>query len=144
MRSGYLRLFLSKGIIDEIADVLSRPKIRQAFVTLTDDLVDSFLERLQEAGEIVHSVPKKFTFTRDRDDEQYVNLAGAVNAHYLVSRDKDLLSLNTGHTEECKEFRQRFRPLKVIEPLDLLREAARRRNLTIDELRAAHEQELKL
>ena len=143
-RSGYIRLFLSKGIMDEIADVLSRPKIRQAFATLTDELVISFLEQLQETGEIIHPVPKKFTFTRDKDDEQYINLAGAVNAHYIVSRDKDLLSLNTGHTEECKEFRQRFRPLRIIEPLDLLREAAHRRNLTIEELRAAHDQELKL
>ncbi|MCI0389354.1 MAG: hypothetical protein MOB07_11405 [Acidobacteria bacterium] len=71
-------------------------------------------------------------------DEQYVNLAGAVDAHYLVSRDKDLLDLNTGHSVECKEFRQRFRPLKVIQPLDLLREIAQSRNLTVEELRAEH------
>ena len=42
--------------------------------------------------------------------------------YYIVSRDKDLLDLTTGTTVECKEFRQRFRPLKVIEPLDFLRE----------------------
>jgi putative PIN family toxin of toxin-antitoxin system len=138
--SGYIRLFLSKDVLGEVEEVLSRPKIRQAFDTLTDELVSSFLKRLRESGEFVHSVPKKFTYPRDKDDEQYVNLACAVDAHYLVSRDKDLLDLNTGHSIQCKEFRQRFRPLKVIEPLDLLREIARSRNLTVEQLRAEHEQ----
>jgi hypothetical protein len=32
-----------------------------------------------------------------------------------------LLDLMTGHTDDCKEFRQRFRTLKVIEPVDLLK-----------------------
>jgi uncharacterized protein len=142
-RSGYVRLFLSKEVLEEIEDVLNRPKLRRTFDTLSDELVSSFLERLREVGELVRSVPNKFTYPRDKDDEQYVNLAGAVDAHYLVSRDKDLLALNTGHSDECKEFRQRFRLLKVIEPLDLLREIAQSRNLTVEELRAEHEQEAK-
>jgi putative PIN family toxin of toxin-antitoxin system len=138
-RSGYVRLFISKDVLEEIADVLNRPKIRAAFATLTAELVTSFLEQLREVGEFVRTVPKQFSYSRDKDDEQYVNLAGVVAAHYLVSRDKDLLSLNTGHSDECKQFRQRFRPLKVIEPLDLLRQIAQARNLTVEELRAEHE-----
>jgi hypothetical protein len=39
-----------------------------------------------------------------------------------MSRDRDLLDLMTGHTDDCKEFRQRFRTLKVIQPVDLLKE----------------------
>jgi hypothetical protein len=31
------------------------------------------------------------------------------------------LDLMTGHTDECKEFRQRFRPLRVVEPAELLK-----------------------
>jgi len=139
-RSGYVRLFLSKDILEEVEGVLNRPKIRRAFDTLTDELVSSFLERLREVGEFVRSVPNKFKYPRDKDDEQYINLAGAVNAHYLVSRDKDLLDLNAGHSVECKEFRQRFRPLKVIEPLDLLSVIAQSRNLTVEELRTEQEQ----
>ncbi len=139
-RSGYVRLFLSQDALEEVEDVLNRPKIRAAFATLTDELVSSFLDQLCEVGEFVHPVPKKFTYPRDKDDEQYVNLAGAVEAHYLVSRDKDLLYLNTGHSDECKQFRQRFRPLKVIEPLDLLRHIAQARNISVTELRAEHEQ----
>src|SRR5215468_4592635 len=106
-RSGYVRLFLSKDVLEEVEDVLNRPKIRQAFNTLTDELVSSFLERLREVGEFVRSVPMRFAYPRDKDDEQYINLAGAVDAHYLLSLDKDLLDLNNGHSVECKEFRQR-------------------------------------
>src|SRR3989442_390963 len=43
---------------------------------LHDELVSSFLERLREVGEFVRSVPNKFTYPRDKDDEQYINLAG--------------------------------------------------------------------
>lgn len=138
-RSGYVQLFISKDVLGEIADVLNRPQIRAAFTTLTDELVTSFLEQLHESGEFVRVVPKQFSYLRDKDDEQYINLAGAVAAHYLVSRDKDLLSLNTGHSDECKQFRQRFRPLKVIEPLELLQQVAQARNITVEELRAEHE-----
>lgn len=138
-RSGYVRLFLSKDVLEELTDVLNRPKIRASFVTLTDELVSSFLDQLKEVGEFIRYVPKKFTYSRDKDDEQYVNLAGAVDAHYLVSRDKDLLSLNTGHSDECKQFRQQFRPLKVIEPLDLLWQIAQARNITVEELRIEQE-----
>lgn len=141
-RSGYVRLFLSQDVLEEVTDVLNRPKIRAAFASLTDELVSSFLEQLREAGEFVRFVPKKFTYPRDKDDEQYVDLASAVDAHYLVSRDKDLLSLNTGYSEECKQFRQRFRPLQVIEPLDLLRHIAQMRNISVEVLRAEHIREL--
>jgi putative PIN family toxin of toxin-antitoxin system len=133
---GYLNLFVSKSGLEELEDVLNRPELREHFLSLTDEVVNSFLARLRETARFVRVVPKKFSYPRDVDDEQYVDLAAAVDAHFIVSRDKDLLSLNTGHTHECKEFRQRFRPLKVIEPLELLKEVAQARNLTVEELRS--------
>jgi predicted nucleic acid-binding protein len=66
-------------------------------------------------------MPKEFSYPRDEDDEPYINLAVAVGADFIVSRDRDLLDLMTGYTVECKEFRQRFRSLKVIEPLEFLK-----------------------
>lgn len=65
-RSGYVRLFLSHEVLEEITDVLNRPKIRAAFTTLTDEFVNSFLDQLQEMGEFVRLVPKKFTYQRDK------------------------------------------------------------------------------
>lgn len=60
-------------------------------------------------------------FEEAREDEKYLNLAVAVQAAYLVSRDKDLLDLMTGHSDEGKDFRRRFRPLKIIEPVEFLK-----------------------
>jgi putative PIN family toxin of toxin-antitoxin system len=132
---GYIHLFISKSGLEELEDVLNRPELRNHFLSLTDEVVNSFLAKLRESARFLRFVPKKFNYPRDVDDEQYVDLAAAVDAHFIVSRDKDLLSLNTGHTNECKEFRQRFRPLKVVEPLEFLKEVAQARNISVEELR---------
>lgn len=137
---GYIELFVSRAGLAELEDVLNRPALRQYFPSLTDEVVQAFLARLCETARFLRAVPKRFSYARDVDDEQYVDLAAAVDAHFIVSRDKDLLSLNTGHTTECKEFRQRFRPLRVLEPLEFLKEVATARNLSVAELRAEVEQ----
>ena len=113
---------LSEEILAEIEDVLNRPEIRNHFLTLTDEIVEAFLLRLRKLSRIIRQVPKKFNYLRDPDDEIYINLAVEEKVDYLVSRDNDLLALMTDYTIEAKEFRQRFRPLKVVEPLEFLTE----------------------
>lgn len=115
-----LSLFASNEILDEVREVLSRSKIRERNSALTDERVDAFITRLSEKATIVNDVPLHFTYTRDPKDENYINLAVEVEADYIVSRDRDLLDLMTGHTDECKDFRRRFRPLNIIEPVELL------------------------
>jgi putative PIN family toxin of toxin-antitoxin system len=126
VESGHVQLFVSREVLDEVEDVLNRPEIRVHFPDLSDEIVGAFLKRLQKVSALVRFVPKKFSYPRDEDDEPYVNLAVAAGADFIVSRDNDLLDLMTGHADECKEFRQRFRPLKVIEPVELLRLAEER------------------
>ena len=74
---------------------------------------------------MVKEVPRTFEYSRDAKDEPYLNLAIVARANFLVSRDKDLLDLMAGHDLESKQFRQRFRFLKIIEPVGLLRERER-------------------
>jgi predicted nucleic acid-binding protein len=50
----------------------------------------------------------------------YVDLAAAVNADFLVTRDKDLLDLNSGHSILAKQFRQRFHTIRILNPVDFL------------------------
>ena len=59
-------------------------------------------------------------YPRDPKDEPYIGLAATAKADYLVSRDKDLLSLMTGHSAAAKEFRRRTHPLRVLDPVDFL------------------------
>lgn len=122
VEKGFVRLYLSEEVLAEIADVLNRPEIRKHFQTLTDEIVEAFLLRLRRNSQIIRRVPKKFSYSRDPDDEIYINLAIEAEADYIVSRDNDLLDLMRDYTEEAKEFRQRFRPLQVIEPLEFLKE----------------------
>ncbi len=119
---GLVQHYLSEEVLTEVEEVLNRPEIRNHFRTLTDEIVEAFLLRLRRNSQIISRVPKNFSYSRDPDDEPYLNLAIEAKADYLVSRDKDLLDLMAGHTDEAKEFRQRFRPLKVIEPLGFLKE----------------------
>lgn len=116
-----IRLYVSREVLTEVEDVLNRPEIRAHFPDLGDEIVGAFLKRLQTLSVLIRPVPKKFSYPRDEDDEPYINLAVAAGADFIVSRDKDLLDLMTGYSIECKEFRRRFRPLRVVEPVEFLR-----------------------
>lgn len=122
---GFVQLRLSEEILTELLGVLNRPTIRARYPELTDEIVEDFLKGLRNTAEITSDVPKRFSYPRDIDDEPYLNLAIEAEANYLVSRDKDLLDLMTGYNDECKEFRQKFRSLTVIEPIGFLKEARR-------------------
>ena len=117
---GEIELFISKELLDEVRDVLARPMLQAKFPLLTDERADRLIETLLKQATFINPVPRKFSYSRDPKDEPYVNLAAAAGAVYLVSRDNDLLDLMIGITIECKEFRQRFRPLNVIDPNEFL------------------------
>ena len=88
--------------------------IRARFQALTEETVSRFLERLRDISEFVRAVPRTFLYEeRDVKDEPYINLAIKVEAHYLLSRDKDLLDLMRWETEAGREFQKRFRFLKT-------------------------------
>lgn len=120
-----VQLYLSQEVLAEVEEILYRPEIRTHFQTLTEEMIGAFLLRLQKIATLRRNVPKQFNYSRDPDDEPYINLAVAVKADYLVSRDRDLLDLMTAYSSEAKEFRQRFRPLRIVEPLAFLQEVRR-------------------
>ena len=105
----HVQLFISRAIIKEVEDILSRDYIRARFKTLTDASVEAFLERLRESADIIKTVPRHFNYERrDVKDEPYINLAIEMNADYLVSRDNDLLDLMKWENEEGREFQNGF------------------------------------
>ena len=115
-----IRLVVSEEILLEIKDVISRPRLRERNPNLTDEKVENLIELLLAKAEFVENVPKRFTFSRDTDDEPYLNLAIETAAAFLVSRDKDLLDLMTGYTDEAKDFRRRCRKIKIVNPVEFL------------------------
>jgi uncharacterized protein len=108
-----ITVYVSRATIRELRAVFEYPVVRRAFPGLTDAQIARFIDRL-----IYKAV---LDYPRARQDEPYIDLAAAAKADYLVSRDKDLLSLMTGHSAICKEFRRRTHPLQVVDPVGFLR-----------------------
>jgi putative PIN family toxin of toxin-antitoxin system len=88
-----IELCLSDEIMAEVRDVLARPRVRQKFPALTDEIVEQFLAALVQRAVLVSDVPHISRFERDSKDEPYINLAIAARVSYLVSRDNDILDL---------------------------------------------------
>jgi putative PIN family toxin of toxin-antitoxin system len=116
-----IELYISRDIFNEIRDVLTRPEICAKFPHATAEAAAAFIEDINKRAVFVRSVKKHFELPRDRKDEPYVNLAVEIGADYIVSRDQDLLDLMTDFDATGKMFRQKFRQLKVVEPIEFLR-----------------------
>ena len=127
MEAGEIRLYVSDQILCEVREVMNRPRLKAKLSGLTDERVEAFFQRLERQAFWLQEVTNRFDFHRDPKDAPYINLAVAADADFIISRDNDLLDLMNKHDEDSKEFRQRFRPLKVITPEALLAEVERNR-----------------
>ena len=125
---GVVLLYVSEDILTEVSEVLRRPSIQKRFPELTTESIDKFLERVRGFARLVKKVSVKFSYSRDVDDEIYINLAVEAEVDFLVSRDNDLLDLMTDYTNEVKDFRRRFRWLKVFDPVEFLNEVRKLEN----------------
>jgi putative PIN family toxin of toxin-antitoxin system len=114
--------YVSRATLKELRAVLGYPAIRNRNPGLTDESAATFLERLIYKSVLVRRVRHILDYPRAKQDEPYIDLAATAKADYLVSRDKDLLSLMRGHSLVCKQFRQKTHPLRVIDPVAFLRE----------------------
>ena len=123
--TGEITLFVSEQVLREVHKVLDRPEVRTALPGINDLRIESLFRRLEKKAVLVKEVPTVFEYPRDPEDEPYINLAIAIGAKFLVSRDRDLLDLMMAHDVESKQFRQPFRFLTIIEPEALIRERER-------------------
>lgn len=113
-------LFVSRETLAEVNEVLARPYVRAKNSQITDEYVEAFLNRILSKAELIKNIPKHFEYSRDPKDEKYINLAIEAESDFLVSRDKDLLDLMTDISPQGKEYRQKSRPLKIVEPAEFL------------------------
>lgn len=112
--------FISDEIVAELTDVLTRPTSLEKYPYLTIEDVEDFLKEIVSRSVLVKSVPQTFEILRDIKDEPYINLAAEVKADFIVTTDNDLLDLMTGIDVDSKQFRQRFRGLKIVRPDEFL------------------------
>lgn len=85
-----LALIASPTLIDELRDVLGRPRLRR---WVSVETATEFIDGLAEDAEIVDDPPPLPGLTPDPEDDYLVALARAAHADYLVSGDRHLLGL---------------------------------------------------
>lgn len=58
-------LFVSVDVLNEIRNVLSRPKVRAKNPHLTDEYITAFLEKILRKSQNIIKIPNYFNYTRD-------------------------------------------------------------------------------
>ena len=88
----HYQLVTSQAILDEVSEVLFRPKLRAKFPRLTDEIAHQVIELLSSAEMVTPlNVP---AVARDPKDDIFLACAQAASAEYIVSEDQDLLVLH--------------------------------------------------
>jgi putative PIN family toxin of toxin-antitoxin system len=85
-------VFLSEEILTETEHTLSYSRIRTRY-TYSDEDVTDFFDRLRLAAELVTDLPELTGIVRDPDDDMIMATAQRAQVAYIVTRDKDLLTL---------------------------------------------------
>src|SRR5438093_795008 len=94
-REGAFRLFLSEEIIEEAQGVLldEERRHRQRYHYPNEEALN-FVEGLRVFAHLVTDLPQVSVVIRDPNDDMVVATAQRAQAAYIVTRDKDLLSLH--------------------------------------------------
>ncbi|TGK48730.1 putative toxin-antitoxin system toxin component, PIN family [Leptospira bouyouniensis] len=88
--------FISNEIIDELEETLSKSKFK-----LPNDFIQFTISEIRSSTAIIKNKPlKDYLNLRDRDDFHILETAFSANVDFLITGDKDLLTL-----EKIKEFR---------------------------------------
>jgi putative PIN family toxin of toxin-antitoxin system len=120
LQRNLIEVYTSRVAMKELRSVLQYPSVRRLLADLEEDRLDAFLQHLAFRSTFIRHVKHVFNYPRATQDEPYIDLAIAVGADYLVSRDKDLLSLSTDRSVYGKQFRQWCPRLRVLNPVAFL------------------------
>ena len=93
-RAGAFVVFLSEAILAEVVHTLAYPRIRRRY-PYTDEDVRVFCDSLRDAASLVLAPADIPAIVRDPNDDMVLATAHAAQATYLITRDLDLLSLQT-------------------------------------------------
>jgi putative PIN family toxin of toxin-antitoxin system len=92
--AGGISLFVSAEILDEVIEtLLTSKRAQKAFRYSTDDVGQYHADLMTLASVVDDPPPIPGAVPRDPDDDMIVACAVAAGVSYLVTRDKDLLSL---------------------------------------------------
>ena len=87
---GRFELVASPALLDELRDVLTRPRFRRWVSTA---IAAEFVDGLAQDALILDDPPAQSGLSPDPDDDYLIALTRAARADYLVSGDRHLLDL---------------------------------------------------
>ena len=92
LRRGEYTLLYALPLLEELIDVLNRPRIRDKY-RLTDQDIQTVIGLILLRGQEV-TPAERITACRDPKDDKFLEVAVAGKADVLVSGDEDLLTLH--------------------------------------------------
>src|SRR5437764_11852719 len=115
---GTIELYASMAIADEVAETLTENERVRARYRYTEEQVVQYRADLLLLATVVENPPRMpGAVPRDPDDDKIIACAAAARVRYLVTRDRDLLSLNHYEAIEIispetflRTVRQKIRP----------------------------------
>jgi putative PIN family toxin of toxin-antitoxin system len=126
VHTGQVQLCLSKELVAEIQDVLSRPEYRAKFPALRPEAVEAFIADVLAHASVLDPVPIAFTWPQHPDDDHLFNLAIAAKAVYLVTWESRILKLGVDTTAAALLLRHLAPQLAIVTPPQLAAELKRR------------------
>ncbi len=92
LRRGDYTLLYAQSLLEELIDVLNRPRIRDKY-RLTDQDIQTVVGLILLRGEAVTPM-ERITACRDPKDDKFLEVAVTGEADVIVSGDEDLLVLH--------------------------------------------------
>ena len=107
LRHGEYILLYAQSLLEELLDVLNRPRIRHKY-GLTEEDIETVVGLILLRGEAVMP-EERISACRDPRDDEFLEVAVAGRAGVIVSGDQDLLTLHP------------FAGIPILPPADFLR-----------------------
>jgi putative PIN family toxin of toxin-antitoxin system len=92
LRQGDYALLYSRSLLEELVDVLNRPRIRSKY-GLTEQDIETVISLILLRGEAVDP-QEQISACRDPKDDKFLEVAVSGKADVIVSGDEDLLVLH--------------------------------------------------
>jgi putative PIN family toxin of toxin-antitoxin system len=92
LRDGAYTLLYAQSLLEELVDVLNRPRIHDKY-RLTEQDIQTVVSLILLRGEAV-TPTERITVCRDPQDDKFLEVAVAGEADVIVSGDQDLLTLH--------------------------------------------------
>ena len=93
VRTQEITVYTSSFLIEELSEVLSRPKFYQRIQTVIEETPESLVNNYRNLVKIVEIYQVEKIVINDPDDDQVLACAISANADYIISGDQDLLTL---------------------------------------------------